>query len=272
MIDRGALNMPEEMIYSTASPRIGVVVGTFAAIPYIHLHLENWRRHYPQTPLLINDDGSPYIDELEALCVRYGASLIRNECRLRQTVGDMSAYVNGFDWAQSQGIEILVKLSRRFLPCYDWVAELQALAFRSQMPTFSQTCNHFNFGFRTECIGFHCESWRASGALDAIRGHVTRNEPVFVEGFIHQLARKTATDYSSSAAKDYMRQNPRPPDRDGYAVWSIMPDRRTTRIPQLLWHDCDGPFDYCRAAAIYGLSYTAKEFEDANQGCGQGEP
>jgi hypothetical protein len=143
-----------------------------------------------------------------------------------------------------------VKMSRRFIPCHDWIADLQGLADESQMPTFSQSCDHFNFGFRTECIGFHCKSWRRAGAYDKIKGQVERNEPVFVEGFIHDLARQVAKGHSSRAAHAYMLRNPRSADRDGYAPWPIMPNRRTVRSPWLLWHDSDGVVDYCRAAAL----------------------
>ncbi|HWE96463.1 MAG TPA: hypothetical protein VG269_21050 [Tepidisphaeraceae bacterium] len=257
-------------IYSSPGPSIGLVVGTFAAVPYVHLQLESRRRHYPHIPLLVNDDGSPMGDELRELCGRYDAACISNSHRLRQTVGDLSAYVNGFDWAASLGLDILVKFSRRFIPLHDWSKGLQDLAFESQLPTFSQSCDHFNFGFRTECIGFHCQSWRASGAYERVREQVARNEPIFVEGFLHQLARQTAAESACEASREYVRRHPRPPDRDGYAAWNLMPARRTTRRADLLWHDADGPFDYARAAAAMGLGYVERDFEDANQALGVG--
>jgi len=97
------------------------------------------------------------------------------------------------------------------------------------------------------------------------------NRPVFVEGFIHQLARKIASECACASAHKYMRRNPRPRDRDGYAVWNIMATERTTRVPRVLWHDSDAPFDYCRAAALYNLDYGIEDFIDVNQGCGLGE-
>jgi hypothetical protein len=259
-------------LYHSHAPSVGVVIGTFVAVPYVHLQLESRRRNDPHVPLLVSDDGSPMADELWELCGRYDAAFISNPSRLRQTVGDLSAYVNGFDWAESLGLDILVKFSRRFIPLHDWSKGLQDLAFESQLPTFSQSCDHFNFGFRTECIGFHCESWRASGAYEKIRDQVARNEPIFVEGFLHQLARQTARENGCPQAEEYVRRHPRPADRDGYAAWGIMPDHRTTRTPALLWHDSDSPFDYARAAAMYGLPYTQQDFEDANQSFGVGQP
>ena len=51
---------------------IGVVIGTFAAVPYIHLHLEAWRRLFPHIRLLVHDDASPEQERLRRLCAEYG--------------------------------------------------------------------------------------------------------------------------------------------------------------------------------------------------------
>lgn len=259
----------DERIYAGPSPSVGIVIGTFAATPYIHLQLEMRRRHYGSVPLLVNDDGSPAGDRLRGLCRDYGADFDSNPRRLRRQVGDLSAFCHGFAWAEQLELEILVKLSRRFITCHNWIPALQALAFESQMPTFSQCCDHFNFGFRTECIAVHCRSWRNSGAVERIRGHVERDEPVFVEGFVHQLARDTAA-VGCARARQYVRLYPRLPDRDGYAPWPIMADRRVTRLPDVLWHDCDCPIDYYRIARLCGLNYGIEDFEDPNHGCGLG--
>lgn len=80
-------------LYCSFAPSVGVVIGTFAAVPYVHLQLESWRRNYPQTPLLVSDGASPVADELRKLCASYDAVFVSNPARLRQTVGDLSAYV-----------------------------------------------------------------------------------------------------------------------------------------------------------------------------------
>jgi hypothetical protein len=73
-------------------PAVGLVIGTFAAVPYIHLALESWRLNYPAIPLLVSDDGSPNRDELHALCQRYGADFV-SECQAKKAVtGRISAY------------------------------------------------------------------------------------------------------------------------------------------------------------------------------------
>ena len=262
-----------DAIICDANPSVGVVIGTFAAVPYVHLQLESWRRHYPEIPLLVNDDGSPYTGELRELCGRYGAEFIANTRRMRRTVGDMSAYVQGFDWAESLGLELLVKLSRRFIPLHDWLPEFQRLAYRTQYATYSQCCDHFNFGFRTECIGFHVPTWLASDSLLHLRQAVHDNTPCFVEGRIHELAREVHCELLQRCrlAREYQQAHPRPADRNAYGVWTIMTERRVDRQPGLLWHDCESPFDYCRVARTYGLNYRVEDFIDPNQGCGLGQ-
>ncbi len=261
-----------EAITRDASPSVGVVVGTFAAVPYVHLHLESWRRHYPGVPLLVNDDGSPHAGELRSLCSLYGVDFVANAKRLRRCVGDLSAYVHGFDWAQSLGLDLLVKLSRRFIPLHNWVPGFQRLAYQSQYATFSQCCNHFNFGFRTECIGFHVPVWLASDSLPRLRQAVRDNAPCFVEGRIHELAREVHCGVLQRCrrAREYQEAHPRPEDRNAYGVWTIMAECRVDRRPEVLWHDGDSPFDYCRVSRAYGLPYCVEDFVDPNQGLGLG--
>ena len=94
----------------TESPEIAMVVGTFAAVPYVHLHLEARRRLYPEVPLLVHDDHSPQVAELESLCRSYGADFEQTATRLPPCKGDLSAFVGGLAWARERGAGLLVKM------------------------------------------------------------------------------------------------------------------------------------------------------------------
>lgn len=271
--DKGLQHLnPGWRIIKTPRPSVGLVIGTFAAVPYLHLALESWRRNYPDIPVLVSDDGSPNRAELSELCTLYGADFVGHPARRRWTIGDLSSYVHGLDWAQERRLELLVKMSRRFIPLYNWVPGLQRLAYETQYPTYSNQCLHFNFGFRTECVGFHRVSWNASGVIARVRSRVARNEPTFVEGYLHELAREVHRRSYCGANREYEQAHPRPPGADAYGVWDVMAERRTTRKEALLWHDCNEPDDYYRAAVRYGLPYAPEEFSDPNQGYGLGEP
>jgi hypothetical protein len=84
---------------------------------------------------------------------------------------------------------------------------------------------------------------------------------------MHNLARQIHKS-ACEVNKHYEQLHPRPADADAYGVWNLMPDSRTTRARDVLWHICDGATDYARAALLYGLPYRARDFEDPNHGAG----
>jgi len=251
-------------IFETPRPSVALVIGTFAAVPYVHVALESWRRYCPSIPVLVSDDGSPAAPELRALCLDYGAEFRGNPQRSGHKVGDLTSYLHGLEWAESLGVDLLVKMSRRFIPLHNWVPDLQSLAWQTQYATYSQRCLHFRFGFRTECIGFHVASWCSSEIQDELRKTVEHSQAVFVEGYLHRLARRVQ-GFACDLNRQFEVRNPRPADSDGYGVWEIMPDRRLTRKPDVLWHDCDEPLDYCRVASLWGLRYNLEDFTDPNR-------
>src|SRR4051812_17433137 len=102
---------PEATHLFRDEPRVGMVVGTFAAVPYIHLQLEARRRFYPGVPLLVHDDGSHRVADLRKLCARYGCDFEHNERRQPPCVGDLTAFVGGLLWADARGLDLLVKVS-----------------------------------------------------------------------------------------------------------------------------------------------------------------
>ena len=50
--------MLPDIVYKTR-PKIAVVIGTFASVPYVHLHLELLKRNNPEVPVMVHDDCSP---------------------------------------------------------------------------------------------------------------------------------------------------------------------------------------------------------------------
>ena len=143
----------------TGPPRCGVVIGTFAAVPYVHLQLEAWRRLYPHAALLVHDDASPHAERLAELCAGYGAEFERNTERCPPCKGDLTAFVGGLHWARERGLDVLLKLSRRFVPLTDWTVSLAELALASHYATYCAWTTTFNFGFRSECVGLAVAEW-----------------------------------------------------------------------------------------------------------------
>ena len=251
-----------ERIYRSPHPSIGLVIGTYAALPYIHLQLESWFKHCRNMPLLIHDDCSPQRDELEALCRDYGAEFYSNRCRRGHVVGDMVVVTHGLRWAEERGVDILAKFSRRFVPLIPWQNALSVLAYRSQHATFSGHCDAHGFGFRTEAMAMHVRSWLDYGGLDPIQSSIDVGEYVLVEGVVHQGA-GLVQKHACKTARCYEAENPTPANCGGYADWSLLGTNRMTPRAEVLWHESCRPVEYHRALVQYGVRrYSAEDFVD----------
>lgn len=255
-------------LYKTP-PRIGMVIGTFAAVPYIHLQLESWRLSYPDVPLLVHDDGSPQQETLASLCQDYGADFECNSSRQPPCVGDLTAFVGGLEWARRQQLDILLKVSRRWVFLVNWVTSLRALAMQSQYATFCSYTTSFGFGFRTECVGLAVKQWHSPIFLDDALCRIERGESVFVEAYVHEFARRFERSNGPTAER-WRAAHVMPEDKSGYALWSLIGTDRCERSSSFLWHDCSSAADYQSAAAEYGLQYESAAFADPNQGAGNG--
>lgn len=252
-----------ERLFS-GSPKVGLVVGTYAAVPYIHLQLETRRRLYPDVPMLVHDDCSPRGSELDALCKEYRVGFMSTVTRYPASKGDLSAMAAGLDWARSRSLDILVKMSRRFLPLIPWADELAALAVMSQYATYSSWTTSYGFGFRTECLGFAVEEWFRLGLFEGIVDGILQPDSPFVEGFVHRLAQLAALQNTKAAKAFDAAVGPRPRERDGYAIWPFMGTDRRARSENFLWHDWASHEDYGARAKALGLPYSADDFRNPN--------
>lgn len=250
-------------------PKIGLVIGTFASVPYVHLQLEMRRQLYPHIPLLVHDDSSHKTDELRDLCERYGADFEQNNVRLPPFMGDMMVFVGGLKWARDREYDIVVKMSRRFLPLIDWSKSLSELAVESQYPTFCSWTSTYGFGFRTECVGMSVNEWYRRGPFEDIVSTVYSGKPpALVEAYIHDLSRKLMPSLCTKAREYDARVGQRPQDKNAYAVWDFMGTDRHKRYPGFLWHNSHNFQQYWGVANKLGMKYKPADFDDPNQGAG----
>jgi hypothetical protein len=259
-----SFKLPDKL-YQDKNLKIGVVIGTYASLPYINLGLESWKRNYPHVSMLVHDDCSRSQNSLEKLCNEYGCDFETNNFRMPPCVGDLTAYLGGFYWAQENNIDILVKMSRRFIPTFDWTIEMLDQMQESQFATYTSYCDHFNFGFRSECVAMHVPTWFNAGLVSQIKDKVIDCKEIFVEGFLHQLA-KSINHRICHVNDTFILENPMPPEKDSYGVLKFMGDKRVTAKSNLLWHDSHNHVDYYYQAIKYGINfYNMKDFEDPNQ-------
>lgn len=249
--------------YSAARQKTGIVIGTYAAVPYIHLQLESRKRFAPETECLVIDDGSSDSARLSSLCSEYGADFICRPKRMGHVPGDMQTFVQGHEWARELGLKLLIKLSRRWLPIAPWVEETERIWNETGAPTLNSSCHFHRFGFRSECVAMDVDAWKNSDATKSLRDHVSAcashppdldcgRSGVLVEHVVHigaAAARGARGDGSSN-----------------YAAWPWMGDNRTNPMPGRLWHESNNTQEYVDLARSWGITQYA--FSDFVQPAG----
>jgi hypothetical protein len=268
---------------SGSSKSVGLVIGTYGAVPYIHLQLESLRRFHPGTPCLVVDDFSPQREQLAGLCREYGAEFCTNSKRLGHVAGDMNAFCKGHAWANERKLEYLVKFSRRWIPVVPWIDEFVRVARATGAPTLNNRCEFHGFGFRSECVGMHVPTWRKANALAPIQENIRRAQQILpsgvtadqqhvflVEGIVHEAAHQ-ASKRGGEIWKKFIAE--RPPRRgcEHYAEWPLMGHSRRHPQPGVLWHEWARPEGYHSQLKAWGIHYPLPTMFDS-AGNIQGSP
>jgi len=238
------------------NPTIGLVIGTHGSVPYIHLFLESAKRNFPNMPILIHDDCSEDRHQLESLAREYNCEFFTNNFTRGHGAGDISSYVSGLRWAKGR-FDLLVKMSRRFIPFFDWTESLKELAYRTQFFTFTNECKNFKFGVRTECVGMYVKSW-FKFLLDL---ESLMRSDVDAEREMYQLIIKIQASNDLVINKNYVYRNCKLEYKECYGVWEEIGNNRMLNNPNILWHDICGPKDYYKRALDYGINeYSLADF------------
>lgn len=280
------------------SPSIGVCVSSFAAFSYVHLQLEAYRRFAPDVPLIVFDDSSHQEAALRDLCASYSAEFVRSEYRHVAAIGDLYGFVTALEFGLRRELDLVVKVSRRFVIAKPWVYGLQELAANTQSATYTGADAYHDFGFRSECVAMHVDSWVQSGALREMKGYCERNEVFYVgvpESYHHDLAKEVQqwahpligtptaaqswTDprgYPNSKEFDPLARHEtlfkRGDNYAGYVSWPLLGLHRKQRIAGILQHDVSQPYDYAEMARDWDLPYRTADFLDPNDKAGDLQP
>jgi len=242
--------------------RVAVVVGTYGAVPYVHLQLESWRRLTSDVRLLVHDDCSKYRNELAALCAQYGAEYFSPDTRINDRgayAGDHNAFLTGLKWADQFHVDILVKLSRRFLPTLPWVVQLRDLAVHSQFPTYSGCIPERNLGFLTSCWAVHVPAWVAAGIPNRLQAYLDGDPVHHPETYSHNMARSVYHSCGENAAT-HAQRHPKHFNYDAYCDWPLA-EKQMQWKPGRLWKDTAKEADYAYVAESWGLSYSILDFD-----------
>jgi hypothetical protein len=147
----------------------------------------------------------------------------------------MASIINALSWANENDFDYVVKLSRRYLPVYNWVDPLKKhIEETGFAATYSNTCEFHKLPIRTEAIVFKTEKW-ANYPLNKF--------PRSVEHYISDVA-----------------------DMLGRDSWPMLGKSRKEKNPYILWHDVDSHASYALVSWLYGLHYTSEDFKNPDQG------
>jgi len=229
---------------------IGVVIGTYGGLsPYIKLQLYYLKEINKIDNILVVDDYSDERNQLANYCKQLNIDFASTPIHLPYiknvgSNGDTYCFYKGLQWAKEHNIDILVKLSKRLIPQFNWKSNFIELIHQTDALTYSSYCIKDRFNFRTECVGMDVNSW--SHFLNVMNFYLSQHYIIFAEYWFHELA-KTLSFYNKSKKwSEY--QNTLQYDKSGYAHWyDILGDDRystSRRHDGVLWHMYNTEEDY----------------------------
>lgn len=251
-------------ILETPTPSVGLVIGSYGAPAYIHLQLASWKHLYPTIPLLIHDDSSDASDQIADLCKTYGASFYKTEKREGHQEGDLSACIKGLEFGRDNGVDIMVKFSRTWIPLVDFVPSIQRLAYETQYATYSSRCISCRHRFRTECVGLHVPTYVEKGHLDIMREGLRLRSEAWgcMELLLHRIAKEIVKNNACMANVRHRSAKIRHSKCLDYAIWNWIGDDCRKRSSRWIWHRSDTPIDYHRLSLLHDLPYTLEAFDN----------
>lgn len=179
------LNCEERKLRSDLipNPKAGVVIGTYGYPNLVALQVHLIRKHNPGIPILLVDDNSDGTTMTPVDDTNFGklcklsrdykdVTVWSNPTRLGHASGELSCYFMGIQWANALGLDVLIKLSFRFI--FDkpnWVQEWLNDFWKSGWATSSRKCREGSsfFEIRSECMAMDVKKWNQPAILDHLR-------------------------------------------------------------------------------------------------------
>lgn len=226
---------------------IGVAIGTAGRPAFVHLQLAAMERLFGRDFALrmpvhvLCDDDSLLAMQTKRVCERFAGVHFTCWPKMGHSTGDMNIFKLGLEWARAQGVDVLVKLSERFVPLYPWRYALRHLASAHPGAAAFGRCHTDNQRniFRTDCVALRTSMWQSAHVRETF-DEALRQERVCVENIIGSLA--TANG--------------------GRVPWELLGENIYTPAPLAMqWRGCLGS-DYADLARWLGLPYGDEDFGD----------
>ncbi len=135
----------------------GIVIGSYEQPDFLRLNLAAIRRHCGDIPVLISDDRSSF--DFGEFTDDH-TNVVRPEVRQGHYGGDLAAFRSGLRWAADQSVEVLYKLSQRFvIDLEGWDQTWGQMLVGSGYATLGRSCAFHSFRLRTEAVGLDVARW-----------------------------------------------------------------------------------------------------------------
>ena len=251
--------------------KIGVAVCTYGALPIIDLQLYYLTKVNNIQDVVIIDDCSPQKNDLINLAKYYNVDFISTTTHLPYiknvgSNGDTAGILFSLQWAAKKNLDVVVKLSRRLVPCYKWIDNFKQLVLDSNALTFSSYCVGDKFNFRTECFGMNVKAWNEPYIINLMKKNIDNNYIIFAEYWFHELAKLLSFNNISEKWLSFDKKQNLGYFRSGYALWlDLLGDNRYNqhlRHDDVLWHIYNTPQQYLdKINSIYPNKYSLKHFD-----------
>jgi hypothetical protein len=123
-------------------------------------------------PILVSNDDPASHESLAVICASHAdVTLDSNAERIGHTGGDIAAFYKGIRWAAERRIEVVAKLSQRFIVNRPrWLQESARDLLSSGLPMASRQCKAPTpYDLRTEAVLMDVGQWNSTEVLERIK-------------------------------------------------------------------------------------------------------
>jgi hypothetical protein len=232
--------------------KVGAVIGTYGCIPQIDLQL-HWLKENGIEDVLVHDDCSNEANGLKKLCDRYEVDFYTTPKNMFHkacvgSIGDQDCFYEGLRWAKRNGIDVLVKFSRRLIACYRWIDDFKKLVKESDGVTFSSYCSKDPFPIRTECFGMNVNAWTNQYTMNHLKATIENEFPTFAEYWMDAMAKQIDDQNFSGKYDAWKKSHHAGQLHSGYVHWyDLLGTCRfndANRHKDVLWHQFSKDEDY----------------------------
>lgn len=222
-------------------PRAGVAIGSFRWPELIEVQIKTIRETCGPVPILVSNDDPESREALAAICSRFpDVDLDSNPERIGHTGGDIAVFYKGIRWGAERGLEVVAKLSQRFiLNRSRWLHDTAGDLLESGLPMGCRRCRGAApFDLRTEAVFLDVQQWNRPGTLERIKPRKYWDD--LPEGL-------PAEKVIFEAFKEL-----------GGVMWPIAnimsEDRYSRDYPDILWHCNTGEPEFRALAESHGVT------------------